>query len=493
MICPKCAAQIPDDATSCIVCGAVIESSPAQALAPSAPVAPVAPVEIDMGKHAANQWLRLVNYFIDNIGAWIFGAIVNSFLLAAPFSSMRTPEDIEANIGAFIGIIVLSFLTYAIYYIFFESIWQRTPGKWASGTKVVMLDGSKPSFWRIVGRSFARYIPFEPFSYLFGKHPYGWHDALTKTTVVSAAYIPDDVKSINVHDKGRSSVWIWVLAAVAILLPILLILGVLSSVVLASLNSARAAGNEAAIKSNLANVRYQAELYYDTVGSYEGVCESDQIASIKAVIDLKKAVFSCNDSKDEWAAAAPISKGMTWCSDSTGYSGNRVGDLVDSTACLDELSKGEVKWFTYTSPVDGFTVDFPREPVFNQEKDIPLGIGDETMDQTFYEAEDETNYYGVVKVEYSISLADSDTYELLAAMVDGSVKSSPVNKLVSSKNTTYMGDPAIDFIIAIGSEGFLRGRYIYSDDHSVYSLLMSYQTENADEANYKRFVESFRK
>ena len=48
------------------------------------------------------------------------------------------------------------------------------------------------------------------------------------------------------------------------LLVVIAIIGILSSVVLASLNSARNKGADAAVKSNLSNIRAQAELYYDS-------------------------------------------------------------------------------------------------------------------------------------------------------------------------------------------------------------------------------------
>ncbi len=52
------------------------------------------------------------------------------------------------------------------------------------------------------------------------------------------------------------------------LLVVIAIIGILSSVVLASLNSARQKGGDAAIKANLNGIRAQAELYYDTNGNY---------------------------------------------------------------------------------------------------------------------------------------------------------------------------------------------------------------------------------
>ena len=51
------------------------------------------------------------------------------------------------------------------------------------------------------------------------------------------------------------------------LLVVIAIIGILSSVVLASLNTARAKGSDAAVKSNLNGVRSQAELSYDSSGN----------------------------------------------------------------------------------------------------------------------------------------------------------------------------------------------------------------------------------
>ena len=58
------------------------------------------------------------------------------------------------------------------------------------------------------------------------------------------------------------------------LLVVIAIIGILASVVLASLNSARAKGADAAIKSNINSARAQAELFYDSQSpaSYTNVC-----------------------------------------------------------------------------------------------------------------------------------------------------------------------------------------------------------------------------
>jgi prepilin-type N-terminal cleavage/methylation domain-containing protein len=56
------------------------------------------------------------------------------------------------------------------------------------------------------------------------------------------------------------------------LLVVIAIIGILASVVLASLNTARAKGANATIKSNLVNIRTQAALYFESnAGSYGAV------------------------------------------------------------------------------------------------------------------------------------------------------------------------------------------------------------------------------
>lgn len=52
------------------------------------------------------------------------------------------------------------------------------------------------------------------------------------------------------------------------LLVVVAIIGILASVVLASLNSARSKGADAAIKAELSGLRASASVYYDTKGNY---------------------------------------------------------------------------------------------------------------------------------------------------------------------------------------------------------------------------------
>jgi prepilin-type N-terminal cleavage/methylation domain-containing protein len=127
------------------------------------------------------------------------------------------------------------------------------------------------------------------------------------------------------------------------LLVVIAIIGILSSVVLASLNSARNKGADAAIKSNLANQRAEAELFYDIDNNYEGVCATtgtnvigDGVNAAEKAYDGGATTYAdasasrfdsaqCHDSDTDWAAWVPLKGSATgaikaFCVDSTGAS-----------------------------------------------------------------------------------------------------------------------------------------------------------------------------
>lgn len=112
------------------------------------------------------------------------------------------------------------------------------------------------------------------------------------------------------------------------LLVVIAIIGILASVVLASLNSARDKGTDAANKSNLNNIRAQAELVYDDNDqSYDTVCEDDNVSQA-----VSSAGADCYDSESAWAAAVElVSTASTtyYCVDSTGNA-SEVGTALGS-------------------------------------------------------------------------------------------------------------------------------------------------------------------
>lgn len=123
------------------------------------------------------------------------------------------------------------------------------------------------------------------------------------------------------------------------LLVVIAIIGILASVVLASLNTARSKGADAAIKANLSNIRAQAELHYDSQSpnSYNGVCNDQQVLNmLSAATDASSGTASCAETGDNaaWAAEAILSDSTYFCVDSTGHADALGSSSYADGACL---------------------------------------------------------------------------------------------------------------------------------------------------------------
>lgn len=71
---------------------------------------------------------------------------------------------------------------YVLYYVSFEVISGRTPGKLLTGTRVVTTCGQALSIPTALVRTLCRLIPLEPMSFSLGET--WWHDSLSRTQVV---------------------------------------------------------------------------------------------------------------------------------------------------------------------------------------------------------------------------------------------------------------------------------------------------------------------
>ena len=111
------------------------------------------------------------------------------------------------------------------------------------------------------------------------------------------------------------------------LLVVIAIIGILASVVLVSLNSARNKGNDAAVKANLAGVRTQAELHYDnTSNTYTGLCATTPVAqAVSQAGTAGGGAATCASDADSWGASAPLRAGDNWCVDYTGKAATSTG------------------------------------------------------------------------------------------------------------------------------------------------------------------------
>jgi prepilin-type N-terminal cleavage/methylation domain-containing protein len=152
------------------------------------------------------------------------------------------------------------------------------------------------------------------------------------------------------------------------LLVVIAIIGVLSTVVLSNVGSARSKGANTNIKSNLANARAQAELFFiNNSETYNGgvpasnVCSSDyaQDLTTKSVRSFVQAAHAqsvataisflsgtpqpntgitvCHAISTAWAASVPLKvaegTNLYWCVDSKGFAGGRINPLGGATVC----------------------------------------------------------------------------------------------------------------------------------------------------------------
>ena len=138
------------------------------------------------------------------------------------------------------------------------------------------------------------------------------------------------------HNRSRGFTLIELLVVIAII-------GVLSAVVLASLNTARSKGNDAAIQANLSTIQTQAELYYSDVAggnnSYgasqtwattaatctTGMFSDDNVAGALSSADAANGtgLVGCASTGTSYVVAAALTATANpyQCVDSTGKAG----------------------------------------------------------------------------------------------------------------------------------------------------------------------------
>ncbi len=141
------------------------------------------------------------------------------------------------------------------------------------------------------------------------------------------------------------------------LLVVIAIIGILASIVLVSLNSARGKGKDAAIQSNLNGIRTQAEVVAGS-GDYAGVCAN---ATVLAALNASRtsgpspttaintayatagaaSTVTCHSTSGSWAAEAPFNTvasggaGGFFCVDSAGVAATTTASTLaaDDAKC----------------------------------------------------------------------------------------------------------------------------------------------------------------
>lgn len=122
------------------------------------------------------------------------------------------------------------------------------------------------------------------------------------------------------------------------LLVVIAIIGILATIVLVSLNSARNKAYDTSIKTAIEQSRNVAEMIYDDTSTYAGLCDAanslnaaqvnygTQLGAIETKVDADNAglgaVPSCYASANAYCVQGSLRSAGSWCVDSKGNNGS---------------------------------------------------------------------------------------------------------------------------------------------------------------------------
>ena len=117
------------------------------------------------------------------------------------------------------------------------------------------------------------------------------------------------------------------------LLVVIAIIGILSSIVLVSMGSARDKAKDAAIKADLDQIRKVAEMEYSENNSYAGLGENSDFLTLKADIESQNGTVTIATSTDAYCVESTLNSGTNQrrCVDSSG----KVRDYAKATSDCD--------------------------------------------------------------------------------------------------------------------------------------------------------------
>lgn len=126
----------------------------------------------------AGNRLRFANYIIDRIFATFFAVLILMLLIFI----FPSAEYYFSTMSKGMDILITALLVLIYYFVIESATGGRSIGKYVTQTRVVDLMGNTPGTGIFLKRNLCRFIPFEPFSFLFSEE--GWHDYFSDTRVV---------------------------------------------------------------------------------------------------------------------------------------------------------------------------------------------------------------------------------------------------------------------------------------------------------------------
>lgn len=297
----------------------------------------------------------------------------------------------------------------------------------------------------------------------------------------------------------------WILIVIIVFFGIAVI-GILSSVIFVSLNTARQKSADASVKANFASLRLQGALYEDANAnkSYMGFCNDSKatgflkLASKSASLNQSESNYVCNDSSFGWAASVPLRGGGYWCADSSENDSRKIDtEITTQISCLGgsgtNMTSNNVNWSTYIASKEGFSILLPKTPTLDSESDI-VDDADPTATYSWhsYKSNDDISAFFVYKYAYSGSSLDvEDPDKVLKAYLNSWVNPKEGNQILSSSLTYVNTYRALDFLIKAGAENNIKGRFILVGK-TLYLIMMDYFPVNYDTDTYNKFINSFK-
>ncbi|MCU7618096.1 RDD family protein [Chryseobacterium sp. PBS4-4] len=134
----------------------------------------------------ASKGIRFANFIIDRIVIYIIFFLFGAFsLLVYEIFNIEFFLNITNKMATASRLqdILITTAVYLLYVFLMEYFTKgRTVGKYITGTKVMSLDGSNPTFQEYLIRTVSRIVPFDALSF-FGEN--GWHDTWSDTRVIN--------------------------------------------------------------------------------------------------------------------------------------------------------------------------------------------------------------------------------------------------------------------------------------------------------------------
>lgn len=419
---------------------------------------------------------RLGNHFLDRIFMILLGGAA---LIGSEYVPTREAE---------ISMIVVGILIYLLYHPLLEYFCGQTIGKMITGTKVVRHDGNKVRFWQTVGRTLARYIPLEPLSFIFRKFPTGWHDLLSGTYVVDKKMTSEEVLLIDpkVINAQKSSTAIIIVIVIILMFAII---GILSSVVLASLGTARAKGKIAALQADMSNLRVKAETY--AVGnneSYADFCKVPEVGALQKHIP-EGLTYTCNDSEKAWAISVPVpSLKAHGCVDSTVNPSKLIETSIgEATSCP------ATEWKVMEAKNKAFTIEVPGEMEVKSDSSLDAGAeeGDITFQQDYYKIYADDGFYAIIQQTYSRPFTTEER-SAFAENYLADFAEQIKTKIEDYKLGVEGGKIVAEFVAPVPASGeIIKGKIFVGKDSSYLVLVGAEKTEFPAESYFK-FVDSLK-